>query len=58
MAQEPTRILFRDAHIVLTDEVRVGSVVVEDGRITDVDSGNTVRVDETIDCTGLHLGVP
>ena len=55
MSQDRTRTLFRDAHLVLADEIRCGSVVIEGGRITDVDSGNHVRVDETIDCTGLYL---
>ncbi len=52
-----SRTIFRNAHIVLPDDddVRVGSVIVEDGRVIDVDSGTNVNADKSIDCTGLHL---
>lgn len=52
---ESARTLFRNAQIVLPDQVRGGSVVVEDGRILDVDAGENVRADTIIDCSGLHL---
>jgi dihydroorotase len=50
-----TRTIFRNAHIVLPDEVRQGSVVVDEGRIVDVDAGTHVSADESIDCSGRHL---
>jgi dihydroorotase len=49
------RTLFRNAQIVLPSEVRNGSVLVENGRIIDVDAGTGVGASESIDCTGLHL---
>ncbi len=49
------RTLFQNANLVLPTDVRVGSLLVEDGRIVDVDAGKNVAVDETIDCTRLHL---
>ena len=49
------RTLFRNAHIVLPEGVRVGSLIIEDGRILDVDCGEHGSADESIDCTGLHL---
>ncbi len=55
MPKESYRTLFRNAHVVLPDQVRIGSVVVEAGRIVDVDAGANVDADESIDCTGLHL---
>lgn len=50
-----TRTIFRNASIVLPQEVRLGAVVVEDGRIIDVDAGDNVGADESVDCSGLHL---
>jgi dihydroorotase len=50
-----TRTLFRNARVVLTDSVRTGSVLIEDGKILDVDAGSSVQADSVIDCTGLHL---
>ncbi len=55
MPQDSFRTLFRNAQIVLPDEVRVGSVIVAGGRILDVDAGANVEVDQSIDCSGLHL---
>lgn len=55
MPQNTHRTLFRNAQIVLPDQVRVGSVLIEDGRILDVDAGASRTADETIDCSGLHL---
>ncbi|MCO8124905.1 dihydroorotase [Stieleria sp. TO1_6] len=48
------RLLFRNAAVVFPDQVRTGSVLVDDGKILDVDAG-AVSADEVIDCTGLHL---
>lgn len=50
-----TRTLFRNARVVLPDEVRVGSVLIEDSRIVDVDAGANARFDQAIQCSGLHL---
>ncbi len=49
------RTLFRDANVVLPDSLRKSSVLIEDGRIIDVDAGNHVTVDEVVQCEGLHL---
>lgn len=50
-----TRTLFRDANLVLPGAVRAGALLIEDGRILDVDCGLDVKADQTIDCSGLHL---
>ncbi|MEM8666878.1 MAG: dihydroorotase [Planctomycetota bacterium] len=50
-----SRCLFRDAQVVLPNEVRRGSVLVEDGRIVDVDAGESVSADSVVDCNGHHL---
>jgi dihydroorotase len=50
-----TRTLFRNAKIVLPNEVSFGSVVVEDHRIVDVGAGINVTAETVIDCQGLHL---
>lgn len=50
-----SRTLFRDAQIVLPDQVRRGSVLVEDGRIVDIDCGPTVTADIIVDCSGRYL---
>ncbi|TWU57825.1 dihydroorotase [Rubripirellula reticaptiva] len=50
-----TRTVFRNAEVVFHDGVRTASVVVENGRILDVDGGSNVQADEVIDCAGLHL---
>ena len=49
------RTLFRNAHVVLPDAVRSGSVLIEGSRILDVDAGENARHDQLIDCSGLHL---
>ena len=49
------RILFHDAQVVLPHEVRTGSVLIQDGRILDIDAGDHVTADQRVDCTGLHL---
>lgn len=55
MPETVKRTLFRNASVVLPDEVRAGSVLIEDGIILDVDAGAAVQADEIIDCTGMHL---
>jgi dihydroorotase len=50
-----TRTLFRNAQIVLVDRVITGSVLIENGKILEVDAGSQVATDETVDCSGLHL---
>ena len=49
------RILFRSADVVFPDAVRRSSVLVEDGKIVDVDAAETATADRVIDCAGLHL---
>jgi dihydroorotase len=49
------RTLFRNAQVVLSDEVRLGSVLIQDGTILDVDAGSNVAADQSIDCGGLYL---
>ncbi|TWU17486.1 Dihydroorotase [Novipirellula galeiformis] len=50
-----SRILFRNANVVLADSVRPGSVLIEEGKILDVDAGPNVQADQIIDCSGRHL---
>ena len=50
-----TRTLFRNASLVLTDSVRTGSLVVEAGKIIDIDAGDQVTADRVVDCDGLSL---
>ncbi len=50
-----SRTLFRDAHVVFPDAVRRASVLVQDGRILDVDAGNQAAADVVIDCSGRYL---
>ncbi len=50
-----SRTLFQNANVVLADSVRTGSVLVEDGKIMDVDAGSHVQADEVVDCSGRHL---
>tara|TARA_R110002049_G_scaffold4601_4_gene31805 strand:+ start:25908 stop:27275 length:1368 start_codon:yes stop_codon:yes gene_type:complete len=50
-----SRTLFRNANIVLSDSVRTGSVLTDNGIILDVDAGTNVATDEIIDCSGKHL---
>lgn len=50
-----TRTLFRNASLVLADSVRTGSIVVEAGKIIDIDAGDQVTADRVVDCDGLHL---
>ena len=48
------RTLIRGADCVLPDETRVASVLLEDGRIADIDPA-AVSVDEAVDASGLTL---
>ncbi|GAA5508319.1 dihydroorotase [Novipirellula caenicola] len=50
-----SRTLFQNANVVLPDSVRTGSVLVEDGKILDVDAGSHVQADEVVDCSGRYL---
>ena len=50
-----TRTLFRDAHVVLPDAVRRGSVLVEAGTIREVDAGSAPAADQVVDCGGRYL---
>ncbi|MEO1526787.1 MAG: dihydroorotase [Planctomycetota bacterium] len=50
-----SRTLFRNASVVFPDQVRVASVLIEDGKILDVDAGAATQADKILDCTGLHL---
>jgi dihydroorotase len=50
-----SRVLFRDAQLVLPGQVRHGSLLVEAGRIVDIDVGPNVSAEVSIDCRGLHL---
>ncbi|MCH1439828.1 MAG: hypothetical protein L7W43_09235 [Rubripirellula sp.] len=43
MPQTANRTLFRNANVVLPDEVREGSVLIENGIILDVDAGSAVQ---------------
>ena len=55
MSKADTRTLFRNAQVVFPDQVRTGSVLIENGTILDVDAGENANADRTIDCQGLHL---
>ena len=50
-----SRTLFRDANVVLPDQVRHASVLVEDGRILDVDAGTGIAADQVVECAGRYL---
>src|SRR5262245_37591526 len=49
------RLLIKNANVVLPDGIAPVSVVVEDGRIADIDAAAQLAVDEVVDATGLHL---
>lgn len=55
MTNASPRKLFRNASLVLPEEIRVGSLVVQDGILLDIDSGPNVTADEVIDCAGKYL---
>jgi dihydroorotase len=47
--------LIKNAHVVLPSGLLQTSVLIEDGKIADIDPAMQVRADQTIDATGLHL---
>lgn len=47
--------LIRGAQVVFPDRTAIASVLIEDGRIADIDASAEVTADEVIDATGLHL---
>lgn len=49
------RTLIRGAHVVLPGETARTNVLIDDGRIADVNAPAGVRADETVDADGLHL---
>ena len=49
------RTLIRNAQVVLPGETGRSSVLLENGRIAALDAPATVRADEAVDATGLHL---
>ncbi|MEZ6064457.1 MAG: dihydroorotase [Planctomycetaceae bacterium] len=49
------RLQIHSATCVLPDGIRVADVLIEDGRILDIDPPVSARVDESIDASGLHL---
>ncbi len=50
-----TRTLFRNAQVVFPDSVRTSSVLIDDGKILDIDAGPGISSDRVIDCDRLHL---
>ena len=51
----PHRTLIRDATVVMPRETARTSVLLEGGRIADVDAPRHARADEIVDAAGLHL---
>ncbi len=49
------RTLFRNASLVLPDEVRVGSLLTEGGKILEIDAGDSPAADVVVDCQHMHL---
>ncbi|HRF02271.1 MAG TPA: dihydroorotase [Pirellulaceae bacterium] len=49
------RLWIRNADVVFPDGIRTASVVVEEGRIADIDPVHVTVADETIDASGLML---
>jgi len=47
--------LIRDATVVFPDRIVAAHVLIEDGKIADVDASADTVADETIDAKGLHL---
>jgi dihydroorotase len=50
-----TRTLFRNASTVFPDQIRVASVLVEAGKIIDVDADPRASAEAVVECDGLHL---
>lgn len=55
MPASTSRTLFRNAHVVFPNEVRVSSVLTDGGKIIDVGASDQAAADEVIECQGLHL---
>jgi dihydroorotase len=49
------RLLIKNATVVFPDAIDRRSIVVEGGRVADVDPAKQLRVDEVVDAAGLHL---
>ncbi|HEX4412824.1 MAG TPA: dihydroorotase [Lacipirellulaceae bacterium] len=49
------RCLIKNASVVLPAGIRQVAVVIERGKIAEIDAASQLRVDETIDAAGLHL---
>jgi dihydroorotase len=49
------RLLIRNANVVLPSGIEAVSVVVEGGRIAEIDPAGQLQIDETTDASGLHL---
>ncbi len=49
------RLLIKNTKVVLPDAIERVSIVIDDGRIADIDPAPQLSVDETIDAAGLHL---
>lgn len=49
------RRLIKNSNVVLPEGIRAVSVVMERGKIADIDPAAQLQVDETIDASGLHL---
>ena len=47
--------LFRNASLVLPNEVRQGSLLVEDGKILEIDANASSSAEVVIECDGKHL---
>ncbi|MEC7679964.1 MAG: dihydroorotase, partial [Planctomycetota bacterium] len=55
MTTQTTRTLFLDASLVLPTEVRRGALLVEDGRILEIDASPQSTADQVIQCDGQTL---
>lgn len=55
MTTQTTRTLFLDASLVLPTEVRRGALLVEDGRIIEIDASPQSTADQVIQCDGQTL---
>ncbi|MEC8475486.1 MAG: dihydroorotase [Planctomycetota bacterium] len=55
MTKQTTRTLFLDASLVLPTEVRRGALLVEDGRIIEIDASRQSTTDQVIQCDGQTL---
>ena len=48
------RVIFRNAQLVLPDQVRKGSLLISDGKILEIDAGDA-PADQVIDCQNRHI---